>query len=148
MTEAGYWTMTDAEALGFRKYLQKGGFVIFDDFRDDFRGGGGWQNMEEQMQRVLPDLHWIDLDPTMPIFHSFFDIDSFDILPQAYDRGAPVLRGLFEQNDTTKRLIAIANFNTDVSQFWEFSDEGFAPIELSNEAYKLGVNYIIYGMTH
>ena len=148
MTEAGFWTMTDHEALAFRAYLQKGGFVIFDDSRDGFRGGGGWQNMEEQMQRVLPDLQWIDLDPKMPIFHSFFDIDSFDIIPQAYDQGAPVLRGLFEDNDPTKRLIAIANFNTDVSQFWEFSDEGFAPIALSNEAYKLGVNYIMYGLTH
>ena len=48
----------------------------------------------------------------------------------------------------SKRLMAIANFNTDVSDFWEFAMTGFKPIEESNEAYKLGVNYIIYGMTH
>ena len=40
------------------------------------------------------------------------------------------------------------NYNTDISEFWEFSDTGFKPIDESNEAYKLGVNYIIYGMTH
>ncbi len=83
-----------------------------------------------------------------PIFHAFYDIDSFDIIPQYYDAGKPVLRGLFEDNDPTKRMIAIINFNTDVSNFWEFSGEGFLPIELSNEAYKLGVNYIVYGLTH
>lgn len=148
MTEAGYWTMTDKEALAFRNYLQKGGFVIFDDSRDPPRGGGGWDNFAQQMRRVIPDGRFVDLDPSMPIFHSFFEIHSFDIIPQDYDRGRPILRGLFEDNDPKKRLMAIVNYNTDVSNFWEFSDEGFAPVELSNEAYKLGVNYVVYGLTH
>jgi hypothetical protein len=147
MTEAGYWTMTDKEALAFRKYLQKGGFVIFDDFRDDY-GGGGWYNFAAQMERVLPGVRFVDLDPSYPIFHSFFEIDSFDIVPQYYDRGQPVFRGIFENNDPTKRLVAIINFNTDVSNFWEFSDTGWKPIDESNQAFKLGVNYIVYGLTH
>jgi hypothetical protein len=58
------------------------------------------------------------------------------------------LFGLFEDNDPTKRLMVIANHNTDISDFWEFSATGFKPIDESNEAYKLGVNYVIYGMTH
>lgn len=148
MTEAGYWTMTDQEAAGLRAYLLKGGFVIFDDFRGDFRGGGGWDNFEANMRRVMPEGRFIDLDPSLPIFHSFFEIDSFDIVPQYYDRGTPVFRGLFEDNDPKKRLMAMVNFNTDVSNFWEFSGTGFRPIDESNEAYKLGVNYVIYGMTH
>ena len=69
-------------------------------------------------------------------------------MAQYYDEGRPVFRGLFEDNDPQKRLIAIANFNTDISDFWEFSATGFRPIDESNEAYKLGVNYIMYGMTH
>lgn len=148
MTEAGFWTMTDKEAAAFRAYLLKGGFVIFDDFRDPPRGGGGWENFEANMKRVLPDEQFVDLDPTNPIFHSFFEINSFDIVPQAYDRGKPVFRGLFEDNDPRRRLIAIANFNTDVSEYWEFSPTGLRPIEEWNEAYKLGVNYLIYGITH
>ena len=148
MAEAGWWTLTDHEAAAFRAYLQKGGFVIFDDFRDPPVGGGGWANFEANMRRVLPEGRFIDLDPSSPIFHSFFEINSFDLIPQSYDEGRPVIRGLFENNDPTKRLMAIANFNTDVSDFWEFAMTGFKPIEESNEAYKLGVNYIIYGMTH
>ena len=149
MTEAGYWTMTDHEAAAFREYLLKGGFVIFDDFRDDFyRGGGGWANFEAQMRRVLPDARFVDLDPSHPIFHSFFDIDTFDNLPQFYDRGRPVFRGIFENNDPKRRLMVMVNFNTDVSNFWEFSATGWVPVEESNEGYKLGVNYLMYGLTH
>jgi len=55
---------------------------------------------------------------------------------------------VFEENDPARRLLAIANYNNDIGEFWEYSDTGFAPIELSNEAYKLGVNYVVYGMTH
>jgi hypothetical protein len=148
MTEAGYWTLTDKEADAFRAYLLKGGFVIFDDFRDPPRGGGGWENFEANMRRVLPEGRFVDLDPSYAIFNSFFTIESFDVIPQSYDPARPKIRGLFEDNDPKKRLIAIANFNTDISDFWEFSATGFRPINESNEAYKLGVNYLIYGMTH
>jgi hypothetical protein len=148
MTEAGYWTLNDREAEAFRAYLKKGGFVIFDDFRPPPRGGGGWENFEANMQRVIPGARFVDLDPSHPIFHSFFEIDSFDILPQSYDRGQPAIRGLFEDNDPRKRLLAIANFNTDISDFWEFSATGVFPVTQSNEAYKLGVNYIMYALCH
>ena len=148
MTEAGFWTMTDSEAAAFRAYLLKGGFAIFDDFRGDFRGGGGWENFEANMRRVLPDGRFVALDASHPIFHSFFEIHSLDIVPQYYDQGKPVFRGLFEGNDPTRRLMVIANYNTDISNFWEFSATGFKPIDESNEAYKLGVDYIIYGLTH
>ena len=88
------------------------------------------------------------MDRHDPIFHVFFDITTLDIIPQFYDRGAPILYGLYEDNDPMKRLMAIVNFNTDVSSFWEFSSRGYAPVDSSNEAYKLGVNYLIYGLTH
>jgi hypothetical protein len=148
MTEAGFWTLTDKEAVGFRAYLLKGGFAIFDDYRDPPRGGGGWENFEANMQRVIPGGKFVDLSSKDSIFHSFFEIESLDNIPQFYDRGRPVFRGLYEDNDPHKRLMAIANFNTDVSNFWEFSATGLRPIDESNEAYKLGVNYILYGLTH
>jgi hypothetical protein len=97
---------------------------------------------------VIPGARFLDMDAAHPIFHAFFEIDSFDIIPQDYDRGRPILRGLFEGNDPRRRLMAMVNFNTDVSNFWEFSGQGLRPIDESNEAYKLGVNYLIYGMTH
>ena len=145
MAEPGFLTLTEDEAVHFRAYLLKGGFVIFDDF-SAYRGG--WDNFEEQMRRVLPGARFVDLDVTHPIFHSFFEINDLDIIPQYYDVGKPVFRGIFENNDPAKRLLVMVNFNTDISEFWEFSDTGLKPIDESNQAYKLGVNYIMYGMTH
>jgi hypothetical protein len=150
--EPGWWTMTDTEAAAFRLYLQKGGFVIVDDFKvrgwGGGMGGGGWENFEDQMKRVLPGAQFADLDASHPIFHSFFEIQSLVEFPQAYNAGRPIFRGVFEDNDPRKRLEMIINYNTDISQFWEWSGRGLRPVDDTNEAYKLGVNYIIYGMIH
>jgi hypothetical protein len=140
MSEPGFWTMTDAEADGFRAYLQKGGFVIFDDFRENHR-----DNLVFQMRRVLPDARWVPLEASHPIFHSFFEIDSLEV--EGY-YGPTEWTGIFEDNDPTKRLLAVANYNHDLGELWEFSDTGYVPVDLSNEAYKFGVNYVMYAMTH
>ncbi len=142
MSEPGYWSPTDQEAESFGAYLRKGGFAIFDDFR-----GYDWDNFAEQIGRVLPDGRFVELDVAHPIFHSFFEIGSLDFV-QYYDSDRPIFYGIFEDNDPKKRLLLIANYNNDIGEYWEFSDTGFVPIDLSNEAYKLGVNYVMYGMTH
>ena len=46
-----------------------------------------------------------------------------------------------------KRMIAIANRDNDMSEYWEFSDSGFYAVDLTNEAYKIGINYIIYALS-
>jgi hypothetical protein len=51
-------------------------------------------------------------------------------------------------SDEEGRLQVIVNFNNDIGDYWEWSDRDFFPVSLSNEAYKLGVNYVIYAMTH
>jgi hypothetical protein len=148
--EPDWWAMKDSEAKALRDYLQKGGFVIVDDFKGrGFRTGygSGWDVFETNMKRALPEGRFVDLDVSHPIFHSFFEIASLDI-PQAYIGGRPIFRGLFEDNDPTKKLQMIVNFNTDISQFWEWSGTGLRPIADTNESYKLGVNYIVYGLTH
>jgi hypothetical protein len=151
ITEAGWWTMTDEEGAAFRKYLLKGGFAIFDDFKvaGDFGpGGGGWENFEQNIRRVLPGARVFDMQPSDPIFHSFFEIEALDDFPQAYNAGRPVFRGIYEDNNPRKRLLMIINYNTDISQYWEWSGRGLRPFDDTNEAYKLGVNYLIYALTH
>jgi hypothetical protein len=139
MSEPGFWTMSDEEVTGLRQYLQKGGFIIFDDFREN-----DLYNVEEQMKRVLPEARWVALAPDQPIFNSFFEIKNFDF---GY-YGKETYFGIFENNDQTKRLIAVAAHNHDLGEFWEFSDTGMMPVDLSNEAYKFGVNFFIYALTH
>jgi hypothetical protein len=142
-TEPGFMELSDKDAGTMREYVEKGGFIIF----DDFRGPYDWQNFTDSMQRVLPGEHLTEIPLLHPIFHAFFDIGTLDF-HQAYDRGTPGFYGMYEHDDQRNRLQMIANFNNDVSEYWEYSDTGFAPIDLSNEAYKLGVNYVVYGMTH
>jgi hypothetical protein len=144
MAEPGYWTMTEDEAAGFRSYLLKGGFVIFDDFSEN---RGGWASFEYAFRQVIPEARFYDLDASHPIFHSFFEINSLE-LPQLYDAGRPVLRAVFKDNDPSERMIAMVNFNTDISEYWEGGGRGFRPVWETNEAYKFGVNYVMYGMTH
>lgn len=141
MSEPGFWAPDDDEATGLRNYLMKGGFIIFDDFR-----GYDWDNLQQQMRRVLPEANWVQLDSTHPVFHSFFEIDDLNYLT-SYN-GYPTYYGIFEQNDPRKRLIAIANRDNDLGEYWEYSDTGYAPVDLSNQAYKFGVNYFIYALTH
>jgi hypothetical protein len=144
MSEPGFWTMTEAEVAGLRNYLRKGGFIIFDDFR-----GNHILNLEFQMRRVYPEAPFRKLDTTHPIFHSFFEIKTLDPRSGYYaEAGDTEWLGIHEDNDPRKRLIAIANNNHDLGELWEFSDTGYVPVDLSNEAYKFGVNYVMYAMTH
>ena len=142
LCEPGGWVMSDQEAAGLRAYVKKGGFVIVDDFRYQH-----WGNFEQQMSRVLPEARIFDLDISHAIFRSFFEIKTLDV-PQYYDPPPAIFRAIYEDNDPKKRIMVMINYNTDISEFWEWSDTGLKPIDESNEAYKLGVNYIIYGMTH
>jgi hypothetical protein len=143
MSEPGHWTQTDEEAASLRDYLLKGGFVIFDDFAE-----WQWFNFEEQLRRVLPDHRLVRLDASHPIFHSFYEIESLDGYVHPYRFLPSSFYGIFEDNDPNKRLLIIANYDNDIGESWEFSDTGLIPIDITNEAYKLGINYIVYAMTH
>lgn len=142
MAEPGFWTLTDDEAESLRNYLLKGGFLILDDFV-----GRHWFNFEQRMREVLPSARLIELDVAHPIFHSFFEIESLDV-DHPYWGYKAIFYGVFEDNDPEKRMMVLVNYNADIGESWEYSDTGFIPIELSNEAYKLGINYIVYAMTH
>ena len=97
---------------------------------------------------MIPGAEFGELDETHTIFDSFFQIQSLKALASPTFLMEPVYLGLHEENDPGRRLVVIANYNNDIGEYWEFSDVGWYPIDLSNEAYKLGVNYVIYAMTH
>lgn len=140
VSEPGFWTMNDEELAGLQQYIRKGGFLIFDDFRGDH-----WYNFQEQVERVIPNGKLVELDASHPVFHSFFDINTAET--QGY-YGPATFHGVYEDNDPNKRLLLVANYNHDLGELWEFSDTGFVPVDLSNDAYKYGINYVIYAMTH
>ena len=142
ISEPGFWTMSEAEVRGLRNYFLKGGFVIFDDFEAE-----QWHNFEAQLRRALPEYRLIEVDVTYPIYHVFFDIKALDF-PHPLVNVVPRYYAIFEENDPRRRMMAIVNYNNDVAEYWEWSDTGFLPVDFTNEAYKLGVNYIVYALTH
>ena len=143
IVEVGAWNPSDEEVGSLGEYLRKGGFLIVDDFR------GRWEldNLEFHLRRALPELNMVTVEPTDEIFDSFFRIVPDDVIPP-YGGEPPLWYGIYEDNDPTKRLMVMINANNDLSEYWEFSDRGYYPIDLSNEAYKLGVNYVVYALTH
>lgn len=145
LSEPGGWLPNDKEVEGLRNYLTKGGFVIVDDF-DGGSMDRDWVQFVQQMQRVLPKVRIMPVPETHAIFDSFFKVDFKKLV--AYRTGdVPQYFGVFQDNDPKKRIMMIVNFNQDIGDYWEWSDRGFNVVP-SNEAYKLGVNYLIYALTH
>src|SRR5687767_14529701 len=102
LSEPGYWLPSDAEVEGLRKYLKKGGFLIVDDFMR-----GEWMNFETQIRRVLPGTVIHSLTVGHPIFHTFFDLQTLDMV-YPHDAGLKAeFRGIYEDNDPSKRLLVI-----------------------------------------
>ena len=144
LVEPGYWYMSDSDVTNLRAYLQKGGFLIVDDFPQR-----AWSQFDTQMSRVFPEGRWIELDSTNNIFHSFYELNDISNIPTAYSLGGrPIFLAMFEDNDPKKRMLCIANYQNDISEFWEFSERGIYMVQDTNEAYKFGINEFIYGITH
>jgi len=143
LSEPGYWHVNEREAAGLRTWLAKGGFLIVDDFYL-----WQWDNFEQTMRTVLPHAQFVELQVSHPVFDSFYRIASLD-MPYP---GRPQLRaqflGIFEDNDLDGRLMVVINYNNDIGDYMEWSGAGWWPVNVTNDAYKLAVNYIVYGMTH
>jgi hypothetical protein len=142
ISEPGFWSVSDEGARNLRSYLVKGGFLIFDDFENE-----QWNNMESQLKRAIPEYDFVEIGPDHPVFTSFFRIDDIYV-PHPLLNVRPKYYAIFENNDPNRRVMVLANWNADIAEYWEWSDRAYLPVDLSNEAYKLGVNYLIYGLTH
>jgi hypothetical protein len=139
--EMGYLNLAEREVVNMREYLLRGGFLII----DDFRGDRALQNFRYQMKRVFPDRPLEEVPRTDPIWTCFYDISKLFIQP-------PYQRFLFPQyfgiRDDKGRLMMIVNYNNDISDYWQWSNNPLQPIDETNEAYKYGVNFVMYALSH
>ncbi len=141
LCEVGFMDLSDQEIAGMREYMLRGGFLLVDDFRDSRQ----FYNLQRHLKRAFPEFEMKRLDVSHPIFNCFFSIKTLDLNPIYNSYLTPEFWGL---EDERGRLMMVINYNYDVSDYWQFSDNPFRPIEETNEAYKFGVNYIIYALTH
>jgi hypothetical protein len=145
LSEPGWWRPDDSQAAGLRTWIAKGGFLIVDDFYGPYQ----WQNFEQSMKKVLPNGRIIPLDVSHPIFDSFFKIRSLDGMSHPDNEGwRAEYKGIFEDNDPSKRLLVIINYNNDIGDYMEWSGQGYYAINFSNDAYKLATNYVVYALSH
>ena len=145
MAEPGSWRITEEGARNLRAHLLKGGFIIF----DDFDGYGHWESFERQIRQAHPEYRPVEIDETHPVFRTFFYVEDIYV-PNPMVRGLPkpTYLGIFEDDDPTKRMLALINYNSDLAEYWEYAGTGFLAIDPTNDAFRLGVNYLIYGLTH
>ncbi len=157
-TQTGWWGLSEAETARMREYLLRGGFLV----TDDFWGPECWEIFRETMERVLPGHDITDIDESDPMMHVLFDIEEKDrtFIPGSRHlrRGAdgstvvmqppgsePAWRAMYDDHH---RMVVAANFNTDVGDAWEFADVPYYPEPMTALAYRYGINYIVYAMTH
>jgi len=149
--EVGHWNLSDSQAKTLREYLLRGGFFMC----DDFHGSREWEVFTESMKRVFPDRPIVEIENKDQIFHSLFDLDDRYQVP-----GAQFLysRRTYEQDgydahwrgiyDDKGRLMAAMCFNMDLGDSWEWADDPQYPEKYSALGIRIGVNYVIYAMTH
>ncbi|MBA3442793.1 MAG: DUF4159 domain-containing protein [Pyrinomonadaceae bacterium] len=138
LCEVGAMNLSDKEIAGMREYCLRGGFLLVDDFR-----GEDFDIFVEHAKRAFPEYELKEMDVSHAIFNCFFSIESLNT--RSYGRYTPRFYGL---EDNTGRLMMIVNRDNDISDYWQWSDDPFRPLEETNQAYKFGVNYSIYALTH
>jgi hypothetical protein len=149
--EVGHWDLSDRQARTLRDYLLRGGFVMADDFHGTFE----WDVFMASMQRVFPDRPVVDLENKDPIFHVLYDLDERFQVPgiQMFYSGRTSEQDGFEArwrgiyDDRGRVMVAICH-NMDLGDAWEWADHPRYPEHYASLAYRIGVNYIIYAMTH
>jgi len=149
--QTGHWQLTDTQAKTLREYLLRGGFFM----ADDFWGPTEWEIFMDSMKKVFPDRQVVELDNKEPIFHAVYDLDDrYQVASHgSVMRGVSFKcdgcpdhwRGIF---DDRGRLMVAMTYQSDVGDSWEWADDPYYPERYSALGIRIGVNYVIYAMTH
>ncbi len=149
--EVGTWRLSDAEADNLREYLLRGGFLVVDDFHGSYQ----WSGFMRSMRKVFPDRSIEDIKEDDAVMNMHFDVDKSKPIPGImalrfgvtweHDGYTPTWRGIYDDDG---RLMVVINFNVDMGDAWEMADQPWYPEEYTALAYRFGVNYVLYAMTH
>ena len=158
--EVGHWNLTDAGAAQLRDFLLRGGFFMCDDFHgtEPYHGVREWDTFMHSMTKVFPELPIEEIPDGDPIFHTLFDLEERFQVPGSdhyfetgltYEAGEtgkiPHWRCI--RDSKGRIMVAICN-NMDLDDGWENSDDPRYPERFSSLAYRVGMNYFVYDLTH
>jgi Domain of unknown function (DUF4159) len=149
--EMGDWKLTNSQAKKLREYLLRGGFLML----DDFWGPEEWGRFMESMRLVFPDRPIVEIEDKDSIFHTVYDLDDrYQIMGQwalhgrmTYRSDGTVAhwRGIYDDHN---RIMVAMSFNSDIGDSWEWADDPRYPEKFSALGIRIGVNYVVYSMTH
>ena len=146
-----YLVREEAEKL--REYLLRGGFLHVDDFWGLEQRGA----VEEEMAKIFPDRQMVKLNLDHEVFHTFFDIDTVMQIPnvtnacngrQTWEQRSEIDPMIFGISDDDGRLMVLITYNSDLGDAWEWMDRPCYPEKYSGQAYRMGINFMIYAMSH
>jgi Domain of unknown function (DUF4159) len=145
------WSFTDEEAKRLREYLLKGGFLMV----DDFHGTADWEEFMNGMREVLPDRPIEDLENQDEIFHVLYDVNERMQIPgeqyirtgRTYEKDGYVPKWRAIRDDKGRIMVAICH-NMHLGDAWEWADDPDYPEPFASMAFRVALNYIVYGMTH
>src|SRR5208282_654869 len=150
--DGGAWRLSEKQAARLREYLLRGGFMMV----DDSHGNEEWENLVAGLRMILPGRPIEDLANPDEILHVVYDLDDRVQVPGTryiwgrrwrYDADSATPRWRAIRDDKGRILVAICH-NSDVGDAWEWADSAEYPEHPASVAYRIGVNYIIYAMTH
>ena len=141
VSEPGEMELTDREVENLRQFVQRGGVVLMYDF------DGLWQleTMRMQVARAFPDRPFIRLEPNHPLFKTHFDLRDLNGMSPYVPGGNITYYGIL--NDAGDVAIA-AGHNNDLANFWDWYDQARMPLEPAADAFRLGINFVVWSMTH
>ena len=141
VSEPGEMALTRVEVENLRQFIDRGGFLLI----DDFDGPDQFATMRDQFRRAFPDREFVSLTISHPIFHAFFDLEDLNVMAPYVPGGNSAYLGMLnDQGD----VAVIACYNNDLANFWDWIDEARYPLRPSTEAFRMGINFVVYSMTH
>lgn len=141
VSEPGEMELTDAEVVNLREFVQRGGFILMDDF------DGSWQyeQMRSQVRRAFPDRDFVPMPMEHRVFKEVFDLDDLQGMSDYVPGGSITYFGMF---DDRGNLAILAGHNSDLANFWDWYDEPSMPLKPAADAFRLGTNAVIHAITH
>jgi len=151
IVEVGFWSLSKSERDNLREYLLRGGFLMV----DDFHGTREWANFALEMRNLFPDRRIETLEQGAIPFKVHFDIPERQQIPgirsimnnRTWEKGG-IHPGWFGILDDHGRVMVAINYNQDIGDAWEHADDAIYPEPFTALAYRMGINYVIYAMTH
>lgn len=147
LTEPGYWLTNEREVANLRRYLDRGGFIIIDDFHDyPGRMTFQWDNFYQNIKQVFPEKEPVELGPDHPIWSIYFDIDPIEArsTKPGFSRYQDRYFAIYGEDE---RMVVVICYNQDIGDGWEWPGRRNLG-DASTVSFQMAINFIVYALTH